>query len=55
MMGTTKNDNLETTHSSLLIEGRVMDPESIYDFTEDKYCQDEDRTVHFDEDEYREE
>lgn len=32
-----------------------MDPESIYDFTEDRYYQDEDRTVHFDEDEYRDE
>ena len=32
-----------------------MDPESIYDLMEDNYYRDEDRVVHFDEDEYREE
>lgn len=52
---TTKNDNFETTHSSASIEGRNMDPETLYDLSDDNYYRDEDRTVYFDEDEYREE
>lgn len=52
---TTKNANFETTHSSASIEGRNMDPETLYDLSDDNYYRDEDRTVYFDEDEYREE
>ena len=54
-MATTKNDNPETTHSSASTEGRSMDPETLYDLSDDNYYRDEDRTVYFDEDEYREE